>query len=192
MEMTGTRTIAAAPAVVWDALNNPAALKACVPGCEALEKTGEYAYRATVAAKIGPVAAKFGGTLELSEVVPPTSYTLKFAGQGGAAGFANGEARVTLAPAQNDHTQLTYVVKAQVGGKIAQIGSRLVDVAAAKLADDFFARFAERLAPQPVEIASAAPAAQPFRRLGARRWVRWIALALIAGIVAYLYSRGVR
>ncbi len=125
---------------MWEALNDPAALKACIPGCESMERIGDDEWRATVAAKVGPVSAKFSGKMRLTDIVPPTSYTLKFEGQGGAAGFANGEARVTLVPAPDDQTTLTYSARAQVGGKLAQIGSRLIDGAAAKLADDFFAQ----------------------------------------------------
>lgn len=194
MEITQTRLVPAAPERVWAALNDPEVLKACVPGCEAFERTGENAYRATVAAKVGPVAARFTGKLELADVVAPTGYTLKFEGQGGAAGFANGSARVSLAPADGGQTTLTYAVKAQVGGKLAQIGSRLIDGAAAKLADDFFARFAQTLAPA-AEIATAAPAALPGGR-GAdfltRHMIRIIALATIIGILVYLYARNAR
>jgi carbon monoxide dehydrogenase subunit G len=196
MEITQTRLVPAPPDRVWTALNDPDVLKDCVPGCEVFERTGENAYRATVAAKIGPVAARFNGRLELADVTPPTGYTLKFEGQGGAAGFANGSARVALAPADGGHTSLTYAVKAQVGGKLAQIGNRLVDGAAAKLADDFFARFAERVAPPPVpeaEIATAAPAALPQGSSGgdfmSRHLIRIIAVAAIVGILVYLYAR---
>jgi carbon monoxide dehydrogenase subunit G len=127
---------------VWTALNDPGMLKGCIPGCDTIEPDGENAYRIALAAKVGPVAAKFAGRMQLSDVDPPRGYTLSFDGQGGAAGFARGEAKVTLVPAENGAaTALSYTVKAQVGGKIAQIGSRLVDGAAQKLADDFFGRF---------------------------------------------------
>lgn len=199
MEITQTRRVPAAPDRVWEALNDPEVLKVCVPGCEVFERTGENTYRATVAAKIGPVAARFTGKLELADVHPPTGYTLKFEGQGGAAGFANGSARVGLAPAEGGHTELTYAVKAQVGGKLAQIGNRLIDGAAAKLADDFFARFAERLAPPPAEtagIASAAPEALPSVPKAAdfmsRHLIRIVAIATMIGILVYLYSRTAR
>ncbi|HEX4885569.1 MAG TPA: carbon monoxide dehydrogenase subunit G [Casimicrobiaceae bacterium] len=198
MEITQTRVVPAAPDRVWAALNDPDVLKACVPGCEAFERTGENGYRATVAAKIGPVAARFHGKLELADVTPPTGYTLKFEGQGGAAGFANGSARVSLAPAEAGGTALTYAVKAQVGGKLAQIGNRLVDGAAAKLADDFFARFSEAVAPKPVaaEVAVAAPAALPEGAGGgdflSRHLIRIIAIAAIVGILVYLYARTAR
>jgi carbon monoxide dehydrogenase subunit G len=200
MEITQTRRVPAAPDRVWAALNDPDVLKACVPGCEAFERTGENAYRATVAAKVGPVAARFNGRLELADVNPPNGYTLKFEGQGGAAGFANGSARVALAPADGGQTDVTYAVKAQVGGKLAQIGNRLVDGAAAKLADDFFARFAALVAPPPqvaeAEIASAAPAALPpgpaRSDFMSRHMIRIVAIAIIVGILVYLYARTAR
>lgn len=199
MEITQTRRVPAPPDRVWAALNDPDVLKACVPGCEAFERTGENAYRATVAAKVGPVAARFTGKLDLIDVNAPTGYTLKFEGQGGAAGFANGTARVSLTPAEGNETDLAYAVKAQVGGKLAQIGNRLVDGAAAKLADDFFARFAEALAPKPevtqAEIASAAPAALPAGRTPdfmSRHLIRIVAVAIMVGLLVYLYSRTAR
>jgi len=190
MEITQTRLVPASPDRVWEALNDPEVLKACVPGCEVFERTAENAYRATVAAKVGPVAARFNGKLELVDVLPPTGYTLKFEGQGGAAGFANGSARVSLAPANDGQTALSYAVKAQVGGKLAQIGNRLVDGAAAKLADEFFARFAESLAPR----VEAAPAAEPAPApaggaLISRHMIRIIAIAVMIGILVYLYAR---
>jgi hypothetical protein len=194
MEITQTRLIAAPPRRVWEALNDPETLKACVPGCESFERTGDNAFRSTVAARIGPVSARFIGNLTLADVVAPTGYTLKFEGQGGAAGFASGEAKVSLLPAPGDATSLTYAVKAQVGGKIAQVGSRLVDGAAAKLADDFFARFAERVAPVMVaaELAVPAPVSVPAGRHWSSHLVRLIAVAAMIAIVAYLYSKGAR
>jgi carbon monoxide dehydrogenase subunit G len=189
MDLIQTRTIAAAPDKVWAALLDPALLQACIPGCETFERTGENEYRASVAAKIGPVSARFNGRMHMTDVDPPTGYTLKFEGQGGAAGFANGSARVTLAPAEAGQTALSYTVKAQVGGKLAQIGNRLVDGAAAKLADDFFARFAAKVEPPAVEAApvvEAAPleAGEPAPRI---RWVRWIAIGVMVAIVVWLY-----
>jgi carbon monoxide dehydrogenase subunit G len=196
MEITQTRMVPAAPERVWAALVDPEVLKSCIPGCETFERTGDNTYKATVAAKVGPVAARFAGTMELADVVAPTGYTLKFQGQGGAAGFANGSARVGLAPAEGGQTALTYAVKAQVGGKLAQIGSRLVDGAAAKLADDFFARFAAALTPKPAEaeIATAAPAVLPQGRgdFLSRHMIRIIAIAVIVGILVYLYARNAR
>jgi len=185
MEMTSTRTVPAPVDTVWAALNDPVMLTGCIPGCDAILPDGENAYRIAMAARVGPVAAKFSGRLELSDLDPPRGYTLTFDGQGGAAGFAKGQARVALAPAENGAaTTLSYAVTAQVGGKIAQIGSRLVDGAAQKLADDFFGRFTEAVAAT-VGAAPAVAAPPPSRR----RWVRLIALALIAGLIAYLMLR---
>ena len=191
MEMTNTRLVPAPVDAVWRALNDPAALKACIPGCESLERTGEDEWQATLAARVGPVSAKFSGRMRMTDSTPPIGYTLKFEGQGGAAGFANGEARVTLAPAPQDQTTLTYVAKAQVGGKLAQIGSRLIDGAAAKLADEFFEKFSAQFAPAAAE--GAAPA--PVPKAGASTfagapWIRYVALAIIVAIMAWLYLRG--
>jgi len=192
MEMTNTRVVPAPPDRVWDALNDPDALKACIPGCESMERVGGDEWRTTMAAKVGPVSARFSGKMKMTDSTPPTGYTLKFEGQGGAAGFASGEAKVTLLPADGGQTALTYVVRAQVGGKLAQIGSRLIDGAAAKIADDFFARFSVRLAPAVVAGAEAAPSLPPppAPTYSGARWVRYAALALILAIIAWLYLRG--
>lgn len=187
MELSSSRFVPAPPGRVWDALNDPDTLRACIPGCESFVREPDGAWAATVAAKVGPVSARFGGRIDLADVNPPTSYTLRFQGQGGAAGFANGEAKVALAPAEGG-TTLNYTASAQIGGKLAQVGSRLVDGAAAKLADDFFARFVEHVA-TPVEIAAPAPAPMPRPAAGAR-WIRYAALAAIAALVAWLVSRG--
>jgi hypothetical protein len=120
-------------------------LKACVPGCESIELTGENQYQVLMVARVGPVSAKFKGKLSLSDIKPPTSYSISFEGQGGAAGFAKGSANVRLSP-ENSATRLSYDVKANVGGKLAQIGSRLVDAAARKVADDFFKNFNGKMA----------------------------------------------
>ena len=141
MEMNATRVVNAPPEAVWSALNDPDVLKDCIPGCESFTRESDSQWRAVVATRIGPVSARFTGKVELADVAPPTGYTLKFEGQGGAAGFAKGEAKVSLAPADAGRTALSYTAKAQVGGKLAQIGSRLVDGAAAKMAEDFFAPF---------------------------------------------------
>ena len=144
MEMTGEQLVPAPQRVVWDALNDPAMLKASVPGCEAIDPIGENQYQVLMVARVGPVSAKFKGKLTLSDVKPPESYSIAFEGQGGAAGFAKGGAQVRLAP-EGDKTKLSYDVKASVGGKLAQIGSRLVDAAARKVADDFFRNFNEKV-----------------------------------------------
>ena len=141
MEMTGEQLIAAPQKAVWDALNNPQMLKTCVPGCESIDPIGDNEFQVLMVARVGPVSAKFKGKLTLSDIKPPNSYSLAFEGQGGAAGFAKGSANVRLESVAGDKTRLGYDVKASVGGKLAQIGSRLVDAAAKKVADDFFRTF---------------------------------------------------
>ncbi|NYH97832.1 hypothetical protein FHX63_000608 [Cupriavidus plantarum] len=128
--------------IAWAALNDPELLRQCIPGCESIEPDGENAWQLAMTAAVGPVKARFKGRMALQDIQAPESYTIAFDGQGGAAGFGKGVARVSLAP-DGDATLLTYAVQAQVGGKIAQIGSRLVDAAARKMADTFFARFTE-------------------------------------------------
>ena len=147
MEMSGEQLIPAPQRVVWDALNDPAMLKASVPGCESIERAGDNAFQVQMVARVGPVSAKFKGKLTLSDVKPPESYSIALEGQGGAAGFAKGGAHVRLIP-DGDKTRLAYDVKASVGGKLAQIGSRLVDAAAKKVADDFFRNFNQKVAAQ--------------------------------------------
>jgi len=144
MEMTGEQLVPASQQITWDALNDPEMLKACVPGCESIERISGNDFQVLMVARVGPVSARFKGKLSLSDIKPPTSYSISFEGQGGAAGFAKGSASVRLAP-ENSATRLSYDVKANVGGKLAQIGSRLVDGAARKVADDFFRNFNEKL-----------------------------------------------
>ena len=155
MELHGDRLIPAPVATTWAALNDPETLKGCIAGCESLERTGDDAYTAVVALKIGPVSARFKGNLKMTDVSPPNGYTINFDGQGGVAGFGRGSADVRLAPEGDAATRLTYDARAQVGGKMAQIGSRLIDATAAKITDDFFKAFGAQLA------ARAAPAAEP-------------------------------
>jgi len=145
MEMTGEQLIPASQQDTWNALNDPEVLKACVPGCEAIDRISGDDFMVLMVARVGPVSAKFKGKLSLSDIKPPDSYAIAFEGQGGAAGFAKGSARVSLS-AENSSTRLSYEVKANVGGKLAQIGSRLVDAAARKVADDFFGNFNRKLA----------------------------------------------
>ena len=145
MEMTGEQLIPASQADTWKALTDPEFLKACITGCESIEPAGENAYTVLMTARVGPVSAKFKGKLALNDIQPPNSYSIAFEGQGGVAGFAKGGAQVQLAPAEGG-TKLTYTAKANVGGKLAQIGSRLVDAAAQKVANDFFVAFNAKLA----------------------------------------------
>ena len=142
MEMQGERLIEAPRQKVWDALNDVEVLKAAIPGCEEMTGSPEDGFEAVVKQKIGPVKATFKGAVSLSDVVPGESYTISGEGKGGAAGFAKGGAKVALAE-QDGGTLLTYDVKASVGGKLAQLGSRLIDGAAKRLADQFFENFQE-------------------------------------------------
>ncbi|MDX1375423.1 MAG: carbon monoxide dehydrogenase subunit G [Burkholderiales bacterium] len=145
MEMNGEQRIPATQQRTWEALNDPEVLKACVPGCESIEKLSDTDYQVLMTARVGPVSAKFKGKLSLSDLDPPNAYSIAFEGQGGVAGFGKGGARVRLEP-ENDETVLRYDVKASVGGKLAQIGSRLVDAAAKKIANDFFSAFNAHMA----------------------------------------------
>lgn len=169
MDMTGERRIAAPREAVWQALNDPAVLKASIPGCESLEKTSETEMKASAAVRIGPIAARFSGKVQLSDIDPPNGYTISGEGQGGVAGFAKGGAEVHLTE-DGGETILRYAVKAQVGGKIAQLGARLIDATAKQMADAFFDRFSASLtAPAPAEDGSAAaapPAPAPAPAVG--------------------------
>jgi carbon monoxide dehydrogenase subunit G len=195
MELTQTRSIAAPPATVWAALNDPEILKACLPGCETLERVSDTELNAVIAARVGPVQSRFTGRVQLADINPPTSYTLRFEGQGGAAGFANGEARVSLAPEAGDATALTYTASARVGGKIAQLGSRLIDGVAAKLADDFFGAFAERVgrpaagATAEVAPSTAVSSTAPQRAGSGGRRIAVIALIVVALVLIYWLVR---
>jgi hypothetical protein len=142
MEMNGEERIAAPREKVWAALNDPEVLKQCIPGCETLDMTGDNTMAATVKLKIGPVSAKFNGEVTLENINAPESYTISGEGKGGVAGFAKGGADVKLTEDGSD-TILSYDVKAQVGGRIAQLGSRLIDSTSKKLAGQFFAKFGE-------------------------------------------------
>lgn len=145
MELKGERTLAADRLTAWTALNDIEMLKSCMPGCETLTAVGENRYEVVMNAAIGPVRARFKGSLEIADIDSPNAYTIKFDGTGGQAGFARGEARVTLAENVPGATVLTYVANAHVGGKLAQVGSRLVDAAAGAMADKFFEAFDQRL-----------------------------------------------
>jgi carbon monoxide dehydrogenase subunit G len=152
MEMTGQQIIPAPQPRVWTALNDPEVLKACIPGCQSIERVSDSEYRVSMTAAVGPVKAKFNGKLLLADINPPTSYTLSFEGSGGAAGFGKGSAQVALAP-DSSGTKLTYKANALVGGKLAQVGSRLIDGVAKKMADQFFQRFNAQLAEAPSAVA---------------------------------------
>ncbi len=147
MEMTGEYTIPAPRERVWQALNDPETLKRAIPGCREIEKVTDTEFTAKVVAKVGPVSATFGGKVNLTDLDPPKAYTISGEGTGGVAGFARGSAKVRLDDEGAESTRLHYEVQAHVGGKLAQIGSRLIDATSRKMADDFFGRFVEALSP---------------------------------------------
>ena len=140
MEMTGEQLVPLPQAATWAALNDPEVLKDCIPGCESITRTADQEYEVLMTAKVGPVSAKFKGKMTVADVDPPRAYTLRFEGQGGVAGFAKGEATVGLA-AEGSGTRLSYSAQATIGGKLAQVGQRLVDGVAKKTAEAFFERF---------------------------------------------------
>ena len=208
MDMTGEFRIPAPRRKVWDALNDPEILKQSIPGCEEIEKLSATELAAKVTAKVGPVKARFGGKVILSELDPPNGYKITGEGSGGAAGFAKGGATVRLVD-DGDGTKLSYVVEAHVGGKLAQIGSRLIDATARKMAEEFFARFSgvvggAEVSPAPaaaarpdvaLETAAQRPSPPPAvspppagLRLPPAAWVA--GLAIFAAILLYLVTRG--
>lgn len=207
MEMTGEELIKAPRAVVWTALNDPEILRQCIAGCESVTKLSDTEFEAAVTVKLGPVKAKFKGKVTLSDIDPPNGYTISGEAQGGvAAGFGKGGAKVTLSDAP-EGTRLAYAVNAQVGGKLAQIGARLIDATAAKMAEDFFSKFNELAAgisaasgetPVPGVVAetaapvqtAAAPAPEPAAGSGMPGWA-WIGglIALVLLITWFVIKR---
>jgi len=204
MDMTGEQRIPLPRQQVWEALNDPAILKACIAGCESIDRVTDTEYKVAMTAAIGPVKAKFTGKLLLTDLDPPSSYALAFEGSGGAAGFGKGGAKVRLAD-DGAATILNYEATASVGGKLAQIGSRLIDGVARKMAEDFFVKFNATVAPIPVAVAGteaevtlaaadaaagSLAAATPARsaRGGMPAWV-WIAVAAGVALVVY-FARG--
>ena len=189
MDMQGSRALAITQQQAWDALNNPEVLKACIPGCDKVEATGENQYAVGVAVKIGPVAAKFSGKITLSDIKPPESYNITFDGQGGAAGFGKGNSQVTLVP-KGTGCELSYTVHASVGGKIAQLGQRLIDGVAKSMAEDFFKRFDEEMQRQhpqayasaQAQAGAAATTASGDAGGGLPAWVWVVGAAVVLGI----------
>jgi hypothetical protein len=200
MDMQGSRQLAVTREQAWDALNDPEILKRCITGCEKFELTADNTYAIAVAIRIGPVSARFNGKVTLADIVVPESYALRFDAQGGAAGFGKGESQVLLVPNEQG-VELRYTVKSTVGGKLAQIGQRLIDGVAKSLAEEFFSRFeaelVKRFAP-PVAVpapaseppaetdapsAAAAPATAPATTqspapsAGTASWIWWVAIA---------------
>lgn len=194
MDMQGTRQLSATQQQTWEALNDPEILKACIPGCEKFEPSGENEYAATVAVRIGPVAARFTGKVTLADIDPPDSYALRFQAQGGVAGFGEGESRVSLV-ANTQGCALSYTVSSKVGGKIAQLGQRLIDGAARSLAEDFFKRFEQALqarypeATTSLAAAAARPKTEPMESLGIPFWGWTLGGAIIGAIVVWLFNR---
>ena len=193
MEMTGEQHIPLPQQRVWEALNDPEILKACIPGCESIDRVSENEYKVAMTAAVGPVKAKFSGKLLLSDINPPNSYSLAFEGSGGAAGFGKGSAQVSLAP-ESGGTLLTYKAQASVGGKLAQIGSRLIDGVAKKMADDFFILFNKTVA-HAAESASPAAAVQadaPATAIPAKSplpvWM-WIAGGIILLLIVFYFAK---
>ena len=187
MELQGERLIPASVDTTWAALNDPDVLKACIAGCESLERTGDDALTAVVALKVGPVSARFKGNLKMTNVQPPNGYTINFDGQGGVAGFGKGSADVALTP-EGTQTRLKYNARAQVGGKMAQVGSRLIDAAAGKITEDFFKAFEAHLqagaAPAGTE-----PAPAVVVEAGGIGKVWWLIGALVLLAVLYFMIR---
>ncbi len=187
MQMSGEYRIEASRDAVWAALNDPDVLKQAIPGCEEIDMVSDTEFAAKVKVKVGPVSAKFTGNVTLADLDPPNGYTISGTGKGGPAGFAKGGAKVRL-EADGTATILHYEVDAQVGGKLAQIGSRLIDATAKKMAGDFFARFAEVVGgPVPAEAddeVADAPAAEAAPATGVRP-LFWV-LGLVAVVVALL------
>jgi carbon monoxide dehydrogenase subunit G len=192
MELQGERLIPVSQDKTWAALNDPQVLKACITGCESLERSGDDGFAAVVAVKVGPVSARFKGNLKLANVQAPNSYTLNFDGQGGVAGFAKGSADVTLAAeGEGDAaaTRLKYSAKAQVGGKMAQVGSRLIDAAAAKVTDEFFRAFEAQLAPPPPPGADTGQVPLPADVPKGNRALWWGIAAVLAALLWYWLTR---
>ncbi len=192
MEMNGSRLLPAPRDEVWRKLNDVDVLKRCIPGCESLEKVDDTHLKAVAALRLGPMSVKFAGDVELQNLNPPNSYRIAGSGKGGPAGYASGYADVTLAP-QDGGTLLTYAVNSTVGGKIAQLGSRLIDATAASLAGQFFDKFTAEFAPAAAtgaDTADAAIAASPARSssvpvTGIPGWLIWAGVGLLAAIAAY-------
>jgi uncharacterized protein len=188
MKITGETLIPAPREAVWQALNDPVVLRQAIPGCESLERTADNEFKATVSSKIGPIAARFNGNVKLSDLDPPNGYTLTGSGNGGAAGTAKGVAKVRLEPAQGG-TMLIYDVDAQIAGKLAQIGSRVIEAAAKMLAGQFFDRLGKAVVgdgPQTAALDSGPAAAAPMAPVPAWVWSIAVVAALVAlGVIWY-------
>jgi len=200
MQMQGSRQLSATAEQAWAALNDPEVLKQCIPGCQKFELESDHTYNTAAQIKIGPVSAKFTGKVTLSDIEPPHKYTLNFEAQGGVAGHGKGVSHVTLV--ENDEgVELQYTVESQIGGKLAQLGQRLIDGAAKSMADDFFKRFEKVLAERTdtdtdsaIESTSqSSPPAptpdKPSAATGVPRWL-WIAIAAAVAVAVYASNAG--
>src|ERR1019366_3195561 len=188
MELHGERLIPASLEATWAALNDPETLKACIAGGESLERAGDDAYTAAVAMKIGPVSARFRGNLKMTNVDAPNGYTIAFDGQGGVVGFGKGSADVKLSAEGDAATKLAYSARATVGGKMAQIGSRLIDAAAGKITDDFFKAFEASLQARQAAI-EGVPVAAPARMREPAGMLGWVLAAIVALAAIYFILR---
>jgi carbon monoxide dehydrogenase subunit G len=188
MDMQGQRVLKVTQAQAWNALNDPAVLKLCIAGCDKFELSENNIYNLVVAIKIGPVSAKFSGKVSLTDIVPPHSYALNFDAQGGVAGFGKGEAKVSLLP-HPEGCELHYTVHSSVGGKLAQLGQRLIDGVAKSLAEDFFKKFEEALLAQyPAADGSASQSASTTpSQATVPVWV-WPALLLAGGLAWFWWA----
>lgn len=191
MELTDRYTLPVDRQTVWNALNDPAVLKSCIAGCESFDRVSDHEFACAVTASVGPVKARFKAKVTLLEVDAPNCYTLNFDGQGGPAGFGRGTARVSLTDAANGGTALEYTANAQVGGKLAQVGSRLIDAAARKMAADFFGKFAGKLGGEKTVVV--APVGETMRAdthgLGQpdTHFPLWLKVIGTVGVVTVLY-----
>lgn len=202
MQMQGNRQLAASAQQAWEALNDPEILKQCIPGCQSFELTSPNVYAIAAAIKVGPVSAKFTGTVSLSDIKPPHAYTLSFEAQGGVAGHGKGISHVELVP-NDEGVMLNYTVESQIGGKLAQLGQRLIDGAAKSMANDFFKRFDVALqektnvssnaisptdTPAHATTASTESSKSPTSsESGMPRWL-WIAVAAAVAVAVYAMS----
>ena len=200
MDMQGNRQLGVSQQQAWDALNDPTILKACIPGCEKFELTADNQYAVLVAVKIGPVAAKFNGKVTLADIQAPNSYALQFEAQGGVAGFGQGESKVELV-ANAQGCELRYTVHSKVGGKIAQLGQRLIDGVAKSLAEDFFKRFETALQEKYPESAptqsssaqeegaSTGSAAAKTKRAKIFGWLWPVVAGVVGGVAVWWFRR---
>ena len=189
MNFQGTQVLNQTLQRVWDALLDPQVLKQSIAGCDQFERTSDTEYASSVKVSIGPVSARFASTMTLLDMAPPTACTLRFAGQGGVAGFGKGEARVTLTALAPDQTRLDWQADAQVGGKLAQLGARLIEGSVRKMSEDFFVRFAAQLeapAVAPEAMPATPPDTVPAPATGDFALLRDATLAALAGAAAML------